>query len=283
MEHTIVKAKQVQIIDYLASLGHTPQSQTSKEWFYYSPFRNEKTASFAVNPEKNVFNDFGDDKGDIIRLVMKLHHCPFKEAIHLLLQFQDSNGRHSATSFSFSGQSRLESNESKPTILKIQSLQNQALVSYLEGRKVYPIASKYCKEVYYSIAGKNYFSVAFPNDLGGYELRNAYTKNCLSPKSITTIQGTAQNKKVVNIFEGFIDFLSSLVYFKTSKPQSDTIILNSLTHVEQALSKLREYEVVSLFLDNDKAGKAAVETIKQAHSAVMDRAKIYEGYKDFNE
>ena len=46
---TIAEAKQLRIVDYLASLGYHPQSVTSKQYWYLSPLRNERTPSFKVN------------------------------------------------------------------------------------------------------------------------------------------------------------------------------------------------------------------------------------------
>lgn len=46
---TIAEAKQLRIVDYLASLGYHPQSVTSKQYWYLSPLRDERTPSFKVN------------------------------------------------------------------------------------------------------------------------------------------------------------------------------------------------------------------------------------------
>lgn len=47
--------------------------------------RNEKTASFAINTEKNFWYDFGSGEGgDVIALVQKLDKCTFQEALKKL-------------------------------------------------------------------------------------------------------------------------------------------------------------------------------------------------------
>ncbi len=56
---TIAEAKQLRIVDYLASLGYHPQSVTSKQYWYLSPLRNERTPSFKVNDRLNEWYDFG--------------------------------------------------------------------------------------------------------------------------------------------------------------------------------------------------------------------------------
>lgn len=45
---TIAEAKQLRIVDYLASLGYHPQSVISKQYWYLSPLRDERTPSFKV-------------------------------------------------------------------------------------------------------------------------------------------------------------------------------------------------------------------------------------------
>ena len=66
---TIAEAKQLRIVDYLASLGYHPQSVTSKQYWYLSPLRNERTPSFKVNDRLNEWYDFGAATGgDLVEL-----------------------------------------------------------------------------------------------------------------------------------------------------------------------------------------------------------------------
>ncbi|MCD8198684.1 MAG: DNA primase [Phascolarctobacterium sp.] len=49
------------------------------------PFHGEKTPSFAVNPEKNMFYCFGcHTGGDVFNFIMKRENCSFTEAIKML-------------------------------------------------------------------------------------------------------------------------------------------------------------------------------------------------------
>ena len=51
------------------------------------PFHSEKTASFMVNEEKQIFNCFGcGEKGDVIKFVQSYHKIPFIEAVDLLCE-----------------------------------------------------------------------------------------------------------------------------------------------------------------------------------------------------
>jgi hypothetical protein len=43
------EAKQIDLVDYLAALGHYPKKVHNKDYCYLSPFREEKTPSFKIN------------------------------------------------------------------------------------------------------------------------------------------------------------------------------------------------------------------------------------------
>lgn len=69
----IETAKQINLADYLHSLGYSPVKQQGINLWYKSPLREETEASFKVNTERNQWYDFGLGKGGgIIEL---LHTC----------------------------------------------------------------------------------------------------------------------------------------------------------------------------------------------------------------
>ena len=87
------------------------------------------------------------------------------------------------------------------------------------------------------------------------------------------------------MFEGFIDYLSYLE-MNTTAPTSDYIILNSVSLIEKALKLLGGgYDLIELYLDNDKAGNNAVDRIRREIPGVkiIDKRPYYENYKDLNE
>lgn len=52
-----------------------------------SPFTGERTASFYVSPEKNIWHDFSSNKGgDVFSFVMEVEGLDFREALELLAQ-----------------------------------------------------------------------------------------------------------------------------------------------------------------------------------------------------
>lgn len=174
--------------------------------------------------------------------------------------------------------------ETSIEIKHVQLLQNKALIQYLTSRKITKeLASRYCSEAYYKTTSldKQYFAIAFENDRHGYELRNQYFKGSTSPKGITTIPG--KNSFAVNCFEGFMDFLSALTWFKTESPACDTIILNGVGFIEKFIDLMPNYTRISLFLDNDQAGKNAVDRIQALRPDAVNRSQLlFENCKDFN-
>ena len=88
----------------------------------------------------------------------------------------------------------------------------------------------------------------------------------------------------LNVFEGFMDFLSALTSFKTDRSGCDTIILNGVGFVKRILDRLPDYHTINLFLDNDKAGLEAAAQIQLIRPDTINRSQnIYPDCKDFND
>lgn len=306
------QAKQLSIIEFLEVQNIRSEKITRDEHWYKSPYREEKTASFAVNRKKNTWMDFGSGEGgNLLDLAIRM----FKENdISKVLQ------KIEALSFSFSPQNNLNSSnqtelsdseryqqdanffergEAALHVFKTKELNNPALLDYLASRNVDgTIAGRYCREVYYQVNGKNYFAIGFKNNSGGYELRNKYFKNCIAPKDYTLIKNS---QRLLSIFEGFFDFLSyqqllkgieyrkfmadkiQLEFLKTITPYSDFLILNSVIHLEKATEIIKQYPRLYLLFDNDKTGKSCVAAIEKLKIPFEDLSVYYEGFKDLNE
>lgn len=274
-------ANQISITGFLLSEGISPDKHDSKSFWY--KLRDEKTASFKVDRVKNIWYDFGTGTGGrLIDLVCQMYRVEVPGALLIL-----SGTKAPKQSFS-SDQPKHNNTELDLTIKHVQPLQNRALIQYLASRKITAIlAANYTKEAYYTITKpdtgeiKKYFAIAFKNNLSGYELRNKYFKGSTTPKAITTISGYPEK---INIFEGFIDFLSALAYYQQPEPKATTIILNSLSHLRHLWEILPNFNQVNLFLDNDQAGKRAANEIQTRFPlAVNQSEKLYPTYKDFNE
>ncbi len=277
---SIQLAKAVAIIEYLAYKGFQPFSQHGKRLVYHSPFRLENTPSFWVNPSINRYKDFGSSEAgdDIIKLVQQLNGCSFVQAVEELSQFA---GLESKPHFSFSGPIRSQPTEA--VIRSIKLLSNAQLIRYVESRRIsYPVARRYCQEIYYQQGEKNLYALGFANQKGGYALRNGVgVKRNIGPAAYTLIE--APTTSSINVFEGMFDFLSALEYYGRQTPHFPTLVLNSTTNLESALPLFGKFERVNAYLDNDKAGKAALERLAATGNDVVDRSGLYAQHKDFNE
>lgn len=276
---TIRAAKQIAIADYLAFKGFQPVGQHGQRLVYYSPFRQESTPSFWVNPAINRYKDFGSSEtgDDVIRLVQRLNSASFAQAVDELSRFA---GLESKPGFSFSGP--VHAHTTQATIRSIKLLSNPHLIRYVESRKIcYPTARRYCQEIYYQQGEKNLFALGFANHKGGYVLRNGVgAKRNLGPAGYTLIDGPTAGS--INVFEGVFDFLSALEYYGQQTPTFPTLVLNSTTNLESAFPLLESYQRVNAYLDNDTAGKATLERLSNNGLCVADRSRLYAEHKDFN-
>lgn len=267
------EAKKICIINFLKTKGNTPTKNSTKDTWFLSPFRDEKTPSFKVDNTKNIWYDFGEGAGGtILDLVCKLHNCEAKQALQIL----------SGNSFSFHKPKKMISVTKSYTILKTQQVLNKNLKEYLKSRKLnISFVSKYCCEVHYNFGEtKQYYAIGFKNDSNGYELRNKYFKGCLGKKDITTI---TYNTDSVCVFESWSDFISYLC-LQENKIKESYIILNSTSMLNKAFEKMKNYNIVKVFFDNDNGGTKAFNKIKYSDlDNVIDMRKHYENYKDLNE
>ena len=270
----------ISIKQYLENKGIYPAKDRGYYGLYRSPLREDTDPSFKVDYGKDLWYDFGTDKGgSIVDLVMKLECCTLAEAFRML----DDN-----TSFSF--QRNIPPASIAPTsrepAIKIQNvtpLTHPALLDYLKERGINTeIAKLYCSEIHYSIRGRPYFAIGFKNDAGGWELRNRNFKGSISPKNIATINN---GNDTVMVFEGFMDFLSYLSLKQNPLPTIDTAVLNSTANLAKAIPFLQSHRTVHVFLDNDETGRKSLASLCEllAGSEVVDQSAFYRNYKDLNE
>ncbi len=263
---------------YLARLNIYPAKEKGYYGMYHSPFREDSNASMKVDYDKNLWIDYGsNDGGTLIDLVMRIERCSNGEAMRKLEQHLSGTN-----SFSFQGSNIPKEKEPETTIriTGIAPINSPALIDYLRERKIdIDIAKIHCKEIDYSVNGKPYFAIGFPNDSGGYELRNKYFKGCTS-KDITSLKAGQDS---CQLFEGFMDYLSFLTMKSWQRSPVDVIVLNSLANLPKVTNTLTGYKSVALFFDNDVAGKRAVRNLHSVCKEVIDQSVHYTNYKDLND
>ena len=286
----ILEAKQIRLVDYLSFLGFEPKRVLRGQYWYNSPFRDEKTPSFKVNDHLNEWYDFGiAEGGDIIELGKYLHKT--NDVSFVLGQI----AKHAtvAPPMRIKPESiQAPAMENVMTNVEIHDLHNVALLSYIKSRMVnVEVAQRYCKEIYYNMGRKRYFAIAFENRSRGLEVRNAYFKGCMKNKDITLIyESSYTHQEHICIFEGFMDFLSYKTMKRTGNDticlaeHTDFLILNSVSNLKKCLEELGMYSVIHCYLDNDLAGQKTTETIRGMYEVrVKDESVRYQNYKDLND
>ena len=165
------------------------------------------------------------------------------------------------------------------------------LTSYLDERKVsLKAASFHCQQLTYHLRRSprtSYVGIGFANNGGGYAIRSRLYK-WSTGSDVTTIDrmGSRSLKAStpdVLVFEGFINFLSWLTVCRKTAPGVDICVLNSVNNVSRALGYLSLHGTVRCILDNDKAGRDCLETIRRNGGDVIDESPLYEGYNDIND
>ena len=278
MALTFSDAKKIPIIEYLRSIGVEPAKIRGNNYWYHSPLRGEKDPSFKVNGKLNLWYDHGSGEGGtLIDLGARLNTCSASEFVKQLSEF------HPSTSELSLHRSKPKEAESKLIVQSVGELRSQELITYLRGRGIdEDLAFRYCKQVSFEIANKNYLAVGFENKSGGYELRNNWFKGSSTPKDISFIDNDSNKLYVV---EGFMDFLS-IEQLKSKTPafgtDADFLILNSLSFMQRSQPLLKEHETF-LFLDNDHAGTTAKRNLHRDHIPFMDCSGFYSAHKDVNE
>lgn len=286
----IDEAKRIPLSLIFEKLGLYPVKQSEKDSWYYAFWRNEKTASLHVNLKTNQWYDFGEGVGgDAVNLAC-LHlkntneHDTVADALRWLSNMTVSN---------FNQRFIASAVENEPywQLIKSEPLKNITLLRYLDKRGIdRQLANEVITECYVRNTdnSKKVFALGFKNEDGGWELRNAYFKSCVAPKTITFIRGKDHKSRNIHLFEGFMDFLTVLTINK-GPLKDDAIILNSLSCLSAAIPYMQNYgyHAAYTWMDNDKAGRNATSQLAEFFKTEADLLhkplnKVYASHKDVN-
>ena len=267
--------REIPIADFLNAMGIHPKKQKGNILWYNAPYRKERTPSFKVDTNKNVWFDFGIGKGgDIFDLAGE-----FIGSGDFLLRaaFIAKSGTCPLPALE-----RPQRKEEKELVFEdiwVRPLQDAKLLGYLEERGINAhVAIPNCEEVRYRVRGKRYYAIGFRNEAGGLELRNRFFKGCIPPKDISLKRNGSD---VCSVFEGFMDYLSAM---QLGIIASDWLVLNSVSNVEKAVKVLQGYERIECYLDNDEAGQRAFQKLRDSFGdKVIDRSSLYADHKDLND
>ena len=285
-EEDLSLIKRYPIVEYLERKGIKPVRRTPSYALYRSPLREETHPSFKVDTQKNLWIDYAEGRGgSIIDLCMRLEGCTLSEAICRLEQNVSDN-------ITYSSRKDFVPNNSQPVmavngarrLIEISDTLPPHLQEYLTKVRCINLekAMPFLKCISYEVRGRHYQAIGFANLSGGYELRDDKTfKGTIAPKDITPI--FTDRAEPVCIFEGFMDFLS----FLSMKEEitNHCLVMNSVSNVARTIRYLNDRHLTHIraFLDNDEAGRRAVQDFIKAGFHVEDMNIHYKDFKDLNE
>jgi len=286
------QANQMDMVDHLNSLGYQPQKIRGNNYWYLSPLRNEKTPSFKVERNKNIWYDHGLGKGGkLVAFVMEFYRCNISEALQKFSSFHPQKSSQTIVTrrlFQSTENSLLNNGNATETAIKIiaakKPIEDLVLCRYLKQRRIEKsVADTYCCEVQFTINNKEkiYKAIGFKNNAGGYELRNEYFKGSNSPKYVTYLDNKSNN---ITVFEGFFDFMSYQSINKNQQNElTNFLVLNSLSFFERSLLLMEKHQSIHLYLDQDNAGRKYTSLALERSLQFKDESKLYKQYKDIND
>ena len=285
-EEDLSLIKRYSIVEYLERKGIKPVRRTPSYALYRSPLREEMHPSLKVDTQKNLWIDYAEGRGgSIIDLCMRLEGCTLSEAIRRLGQNAPVNDTYSfLNDFAPNNTQPVMAVNGARRLIEISDTLPPHLQDYLTKERCIDLekAMPFLKCISYEVRSRLYQAIGFSNLSGGYELRDDKTfKGTIAPKDITPI--FTDRAEPVCIFEGFMDFLS----FLSMKEEitNHCLVMNSVSNVARTIRYLNDRHLTHIraFLDNDEAGRRAVQDFIKAGFHVEDMNIHYKDFKDLNE
>ena len=285
-EEDLSRIKRYPIVEYLERKGIKPVRKTPTYAMYRSPLREETHPSFKVDTEKNLWIDYGEGRGgSIIDLCMRMEGCTLSEAIRRLGQNASDNGTYSfLNGFAPNNTQPVMAVNGARRLIEISDTLPPHFQEYLTKVRCINLekAMPFLKCISYEVRSRLYQAIGFANLSGGYELRDDKTfKGTIAPKDITPI--FTDRTEPVCIFEGFMDFLS----FLSMKEEitNHCLVMNSVSNVARTIRYLNDRHLTHIraFLDNDEAGRRAVQDFIKAGFHVEDMNIHFQDFKDLND
>ena len=249
------------IEDVLRALGR--DTRHGRDNMYRSPFRDECEPSFHVSPDRNRWYDFGlGEGGSVLTLVCRLLGCNGGKGYDFLAELSGDAAVAAVTSPS----PRRPVRDRAITVLGLSGFDDADLVRYAASRRISPATlERFCRQVTFAYREHPHTArraIGLLNDSGGWILRAEGVKRSTSG-DITTIRGCGRpspGEPDGIVFEGMFDFLS-YAQMHGGEPDADVCVLNSVAHVRKAQSWLGAHTRLDAYLDNDEAGRRALQEI----------------------
>ena len=279
------QAKQIRIDDYLARLGYNPKRADARRLMYLSMLtpNGEQTPSFQVSADGHAFHDWSTGaSGSIVDLAMYI--IGTHDVSVALAHIESTVGCPASVVTKTNSFSLYQQYKPSLEVFSVQELNSRALLAYARSRGIpADIARAYCSEVRYRIAssGREFYSLGWSNDSGGWELRNRFSKVAAAPKDVSTVNDLSDCTFLV--FEGFFDFLSAVALRWFRPMEMNAVVLNSTALLDRALPLLQQASRIICLLDNDESGRRATASILEACPLAEAHSHIFSECKDLND
>src|SRR5690606_126421 len=114
------QANRIPIPEYLERLNVHPAVKRNSYFMYLSPIRDEKTASFRVSLNENLFIDYGLSgvAGTLVTLVLHMGATSLQQALEQIEKVMNSDGSVSSFSLQTDNASNPESDKLRITRVK---------------------------------------------------------------------------------------------------------------------------------------------------------------------
>lgn len=288
-------ANSIAVTKILSHLPVQPKRINAHKILYLSPLHAKKAILFEVDTQTNRWYDHGHGLGgtpvDLVCAYLKSTHEAHTEAD----AFRWLNNMVISPDKKMPANADLSAETQPQLTLRLKAkrpIQDPSLIHYLEKQGIQlVIAQRFLKEIRLcqTQTKKHFLALGFPNEEGGLELCNPFFNDCLGPQSVSFIRGQTPKPTAIHLFKNVLDYLSVISRLNGQSLKGDTIVLNTLCCLQQAIPYMRSYgySIAYSWLDNDEAGQNATFVLAefcQTETALKHKPmnKLYAPHQDVN-
>ncbi|HET6256669.1 MAG TPA: hypothetical protein VFE32_21520 [Puia sp.] len=270
------RINQIDLVDYLATLGIQPIKRKAHSYYYCSPLPNHPTSrpTFIVNRRLNRWRETTTRQtGRLADLVVTLYDCTIGE---LTARLQAALP---LVSHPHSG--KCSNHRPAISIEQTNPIRSAYLERFLWERRIpQNVSHRFCFEAWYTREKSLYHALAFRNDAGGFELFDRYRQYRVPASGPTLI---VHHSKKIAVFRHVLDMMTFAAIFPGPEEEyPNFLVLNAPVPFQAIRQIIEPYHTAHLFLPNDPA---AIVFSNQASSILprcTDHRPLYAGYPSLN-